>query len=192
MPAGLGSETLFHLLILSSFSLFENSPTMENLVSFLGESSRVRLTTSVEHLQDLGFIIKNGPHLRLKDTRLIFGEGENSMSLIHFLRDALIHTTQNIETIFSAKEKTVLSTNLITVRSCDLKERLNAVRQELLNIQVGLDSNEGDDLLYFNVQIYPHSLVSRRQLKLRATRFINARKLVKWARERFRYFEKSN
>ena len=150
-----GTQNAFlQVLLLSSFSLFLGKPTMEQLESVAGRKTKEML----DHFMATGLISLTNGHYQLQNPQLIFGEGGQGISHIEFLRQMIALSLDNITTLYKERDLAYVTSTAITIRKKDITQIIQIVREGLLRLQLETDCNEGDELLFFNAQVYPMSL----------------------------------
>ena len=156
IPAQLSDELLWHFLVFSAFSLFESAPTRTQLEQYFGLERRADLESSLAKLQAMGLIEITGDSTMLVKSRIIFGEAEDGFSHIEFTEKSIQEAAQKARFWYQKPDQSAFLSTIITVQKAAYEAALPTLKSRILNILVDLDSSNGDQLVKFNMQLFPY------------------------------------
>lgn len=155
IPTQLSDGLLWHILVLSSFSLFQKAPSKAQLEKFFGVGLTIPLGKSLHRLESLGLIEAKEGGYALTKTRIIFNDAEDGLSHLDFLEKSILHAASQVRTWFPKPEKSFLLSTVVTVKAKDYEARIPELRSKIHALLNDLNSDEGDQLVEFNVQLFP-------------------------------------
>jgi len=155
IPKQLSDGLLWHILVLSSFSLFQASPTLSDLETFFGRGLAIPLGKSLHKLRDLGLIEIHGSHYSLTKTQIIFNESEDGFSHLEFLEKSIIHAASQVKSWFPKADQSFFLSTVVTVKMAEFEAKLPDISARIYAMLNDLNSVQGDQLVEFNVQLFP-------------------------------------
>lgn len=158
VPGQLSEGLLWHILVLSSFSLFKGEPKKIQLEKYFGPGLSLPLGKSLHKLASLGLIEQVDDGYALTKTRIIFNDAEDGYSHLDFLEKSILHAASEARNWFDKKEESFILSTVVTVNSEEYKTRIPEIRSKIHALINELNSDEGDRLVGFNVQLFPFDL----------------------------------
>lgn len=155
IPGPLSGNVLFHMIVFSAFSLFDGKPTLADLERFFGPVARIGLRDSLCRLSKLGLIAQEGEHYTHTQHRVIFSKSDDGLSHIQFLKESIMDAARKVDKWYGRKGESCMMSTLISVRKSELAKKISQIKARILEMQSSLDTDSGDGILRFNVQIYP-------------------------------------
>ena len=154
LPEGV-RELFFSLEVFSSFGLFKNRPTTEQLVQYFVEEPRERICEALETLQKLDLIGNEGEVWFLLKEQILFGEESEGFSHLNFIRQSLGKASEDLEYWFSRRDQSSFVSSIISVNREVYKNKLIAFKKSLVEAQNDFESGEANMIVRFNVQVFP-------------------------------------
>ncbi len=156
IPAQLSDDLLWHFLVFSAFSLFESPPTQTQLEQYFGLELRADIDRSLTKLQAMGLIERQGDSSMLVKSRIIFSEAEDGFSHIDFTEKSIQEAAQKARFWYQKPDQSAFLSTIITVQKAAYEAALPTVRARILDILADLDSSNGDQMVKFNMQLFPY------------------------------------
>lgn len=155
IPAELSQGLLFHVWVLSSFSLFPGGPTLADLEGFFGRALNIPLAKSLHKLQTMGFVeIVNGRY-RLTKTRIIFQDSQDGFSHYDFLEKSIAHAAKQVRVWFPKSDESIFLSSVVSVAKANYETKVPEIRSKLMRVLAEMEDAPGDLLVQFNMQIFP-------------------------------------
>jgi uncharacterized protein (TIGR02147 family) len=154
-PKQLSEGLHWHIIVLSSFSLFKDAPTLRELGEYFGQSLLLPLSKSLHKLSEMGLVEIHNDRYTLSKTRIIFKESEDGLSEIEFLEKSTAHAASQVKAWYPKTEQSIFVSSVVTVKSQDLAKKLPDIRGRIHSILNELNSAQGDQLVEFNLQLFP-------------------------------------
>ncbi len=155
VPEQLSSDLLFHMIVLSSLSLFSNKATKTQLESYFGRGLVIPLQRSLHRLEEIRLLKLHDGVYSINQTHVIFNESVDGFSHLEFLERSINHAKNQAKTWFSKKDEAIFLSTLITVNRDDYETKLPEIRAKIFAIMNELHSPTGDQLLEFHTQVFP-------------------------------------
>ncbi len=153
-PARLG-EMFLAFKVFAAFSLFGDRPTRDQLVDFFGKANCQDVDRSLALLVDEGLVSIEGKSFAAHFEHVIFRNDGTGFSLRDYLHMSLDDARRTLERWVNARDVANYQASIISVRRSDLLRILPEIKARLREEQSRLESDKGDMLVHFNVQIYP-------------------------------------
>ncbi len=141
------------LEVFCAFGLFQNRPTMQDLVDYFASRSISDVHRAILLLKDLKLIEMEGEQYRVSNAQVNFG-GE-LFSQIDYLKLAFKNGIQSMDKWYEHPECALFESINISVKKSALTEYLPRVRQNTEDLRLGLETDDGDMVVRLNLQIYP-------------------------------------
>lgn len=155
IPRQLSEGLHLHILVLSSFSLFKAAPTLRELGEFFGQALMLPLSKSLHKLVEMGLVEVENNRYSLSKTRIIFKEADDGLSHIEFLEKSTAHAASQIKLWYAKTDQSAFVSSVVTVKSDELSKKLPDIRSRIHSILNELHSPQGDQLVEFNLQLFP-------------------------------------
>lgn len=155
IPSQLSQGLLWHIIVLSSFSLFPEGPTLQELENFFGRASNIPLGKSLHKLQSMGLIEVNDSRYKLTKTRIIFKESEDGFSHYEFLEKSILNAANQVRTWFPKTDQSLFLSTIISANKKEFEAKLPEIRNKILAILSEMEGQPADQLLQFNLQAFP-------------------------------------
>jgi uncharacterized protein (TIGR02147 family) len=155
LPKQLSEGLHWHIIVLSAFSLFKESPTLKELGDYFGSSLKLPLQKSLFKLVEMGLVEVRDERYSLSKTRLIFKEAEDGLSHIEYLEKSIAHASEQVRAWYGKSDESVFVSSVVTVKKEELSKKLPDIKSRIHGILNELHSEQGDELVEFNLQLFP-------------------------------------
>lgn len=155
IPKQLSEGLLWHILVLSSFSLFPEAPTQEDLARYFGRSMAIPLQRSLHKLEEIGLVQKTGDRYSLPNTRIIFSESEDGFSHLEFLEKSILHAASQVKHWFPTVNQSLFLSTIVTVNKKDFEAMIPEINSRIYAMLGEMNRTQGDQLVEFNLQVFP-------------------------------------
>lgn len=145
----------FCLLVLSSLSILGAPASREQVIGLMGRERFVEVDRALAFLVANGYISRHGHGFILEKSRVIFGKSEDGASHIDFLKQALTDALGNLDAHYEARDRAFFLSTFVSVERSRYKEQLLNLKRSILKLLTDMESNEPDDIVKFNVQLFP-------------------------------------
>lgn len=154
-----GTEnSFFSLEVFAALGLFDSRATEDDLASYFGEETRPRISLALRELVDVGAVERDSEGCVLPTKSFVMFQGANAeMQRLRFLQHSTEQSARDMAYWFARPSESFLSATLISVKRADFLKALVEFRRTIMLMQCQLDAAEADDVVRFNVQIYPMS-----------------------------------
>ncbi|MCX6126394.1 MAG: TIGR02147 family protein, partial [Proteobacteria bacterium] len=141
------------LEVFCAFGLFNNKPTLQNLVNYFASQSAGDLHRAVLLLKELKLIEMDREHYVVSTGQVNFS-GER-FSQIDYLKLAFKQGIQSIDKWYAYPDYALFESINMSVKKSELLKYLPTVRQNTEDLRLGLETEDGDMVVRLNLQIYP-------------------------------------
>lgn len=142
--------------VFCAFGLFKNQPSREDLRSYFGVQRGLELDVALNILLSTDLIERLEDHsFRIKNHNIRFSDSEDSFSHLDFLKESIEDARRSVEQWKDRRQESIFSSYIISVKRQHYQKVVDKLRRDLLEIQSGLESEDADLLVRFNIQVYP-------------------------------------
>ena len=154
---------LIEFELFCAFGLFKGTPSRKQLLQYFGKDRAFEIDEALHHLEAKGWIEKisnpknstNENQWGLVVNQIAFSDDKGNMSHEDFLRQAIISAAENVSQWHGKKAEAHFESFIISVKEETYKEILADLKDQLLSWHSKLETTQADQLIRFNVQIYP-------------------------------------
>lgn len=146
---------IFTLEVLCSFGLFGNQPTLAQLRQYFGQPLGLELGEALHQLQHMGLVAKDGERYSLLKDHINFIDSEYGMAISEYLKEGINTAYQKADTWYKDDRNAYFETTFISVKRSHYQAYLTQMRDAIHKMQADLESDQGDTMIQFNVQIFP-------------------------------------
>ena len=158
VPNSLEKDLLFHVIVMSSFALFAGKPTRKQLFEHFGTRLSSYLASSLNSLLEQEFITEDDGILKLEKSHLFFADSKNGNSHIDFVKQGLSDAINSLEKWYSTPNQSAIYSSVISTKKKDFEAKIPELKKQIIEMQNELDSDEADQLIRFNLLIYPFEI----------------------------------
>lgn len=152
------SQQFFAFEVFCAFSLFGNRPSRAQLAQYFGRARSIDVDYALHDLAMLGLVRKEDKHYVLLKDFISFGDSENGLSHLEFLKLSLSLAMRNLEKWFPRKDEAAIYSSIIAVEKTAYQEKLKELKAYCVEWQTGLETSTADSLIRFNVQVFPNEI----------------------------------
>ncbi|SMF27494.1 TIGR02147 family protein [Pseudobacteriovorax antillogorgiicola] len=147
----------FAFEVFCAFGLFGGRPSRSDLRSYFGSARSIELDYALQLLKEMGVIVMEGGVYHITETTITFGSSEDGVSYYDFIKDSLTKAMKAADRWAKEGQDSIFESTLISVRKADYLKLLPKIQSDLHRLQADLETSEADELIRFNIQIYPNN-----------------------------------
>lgn len=145
----------FAFEVFAAFGLFENRPLESDLIHYFGRRQETQVREALNHLESAGLITREGDRSFLIQEKIIFDDSQGGFTHKDFLRMSFGDAAKSMELWFDRPEDSCFVSTIISVKQSEYREILQKFKSDLLQAQCEFESSDADQIVRFNVQVYP-------------------------------------
>lgn len=152
---------LFASDILCAFDLFNGQPTERQLIDFFGKSRFMEVQTAIRVLLLNGLVDREGGVLRKTQAmrRFLTVNDNEAGETLTYLKESIYDAYQNAEKWNSRVDVSCFGSTTMSVSLDTYKEILGRLKKDMFRYFSDLETEHGDTLIRFNMQIFPLTLI---------------------------------
>jgi uncharacterized protein (TIGR02147 family) len=143
--------------ILCAFDLFQGGPTERQLIEFFGKARFPEVQTAIGSLLLNGLIEKQDGHLKRTDKtqRFLTIQGKEQDSMLTYLKESIHDAWLNVGKWQGDTAMSCFGSTTMSVRRNTYMEVIKRLKKDMFRYFSELETDEGDTLIRFNMQIFP-------------------------------------
>ncbi len=147
----------FALELFCAFGLFDNQPTLAQLKAYYGRARAVEVDEALRFLVGMDLIAFDGERYRLLQDHIGFlnHDEDDPLSYQNYLRQGLDRAKTNVSRWCMQRDEAIFESTFLSVKNTEFQAAIAKIRQTMHEMQADLESSKADQLLLFNVQIFP-------------------------------------
>lgn len=149
---------LIYFKVFSALGICNGSATVAALVNIFPKESTESIRDALDFLIAQNWIEKDAAGYRTKESVVVFDDGEDGVSHLDFLRATMNEARDRVAEWYNERKSALFQASFLSVKKDDYETAIARLRSHLLETQANLETEEGEILINFNVQIYPESL----------------------------------
>jgi hypothetical protein len=149
------SNLFFTFELFCAMSLFRDGCTYKKLLEHFGRDNEHAVKAALTQLYEMGAIAEENKILVQKIKHLNLISRNRLVDLLGFLREGLSETSRVLYKWFQRPKETFFDATIISVKRSEYERKLPQLIKEIQKVKTELENDEADQLIRFNVQIYP-------------------------------------
>lgn len=154
MPTS-AQDPFFILNVYSSLGLFANAASFDDLIHHFGDQCKMELSQCLRFLELNKLIIKKDNTYQPVHDEVIFSSSADRISHFQFLKSCLEKTKHSVEGWYNEPAQAYFEASIISVNRQTYEKLLPKVREFTDEIQSKMESSTADQLVLFNLSIFP-------------------------------------
>lgn len=143
--------------VFCAFGLFRSVASIDDLVKTFGQPQRGAVRAAIAWLLQNELIERDGARYRLRQGAALFSNSEDGISHLDFTRMAIGDAGAAVASWFRRPHDALFQSLVLSVNGEKYKQYVETMRQKILEDLVELSDDTGDQLIQFNIQVYPLS-----------------------------------
>lgn len=155
------------LLLLKVFcliGLFDEPPNELQIIKKMAGDCDQKVKIALKTLISLGCIAQENDRYSYTQTQLNFGGTENVSMQLQLVCEALDSARENLTRWYGRPDVSFFNSTYITVKKADYARTLQKFRDIWEEFQTEVESSPSDELIFFNVQIFPETFLKHQKI----------------------------
>jgi uncharacterized protein (TIGR02147 family) len=145
----------FVLSVYSALGLQNNQADLSKLLHYFGQTKRRELQEALHLLKESKLVTEKDGIFRSLHAEVIFSENEHNFSHLNFLESALDRTKESLKQWYDQPDAAYIESSIISVNKETYKRLLPKIREFAAEIQSQLETDDADQLVLFNWNMFP-------------------------------------
>lgn len=149
------ANLFFAFELFCALSLLGENCRYKTLLQHFGEENKLAVDQALAQLIQIGALEEAGGIIRQKQKHLSFVGQNRLMDAVNFIHESLRDTQRVLYRWFQRPKEALFDSTVISVRRAEFERMVPILRKELQKLKGDLENDAADELIRFNVQIYP-------------------------------------
>ena len=146
----------FDLTVLSTLALFSGKARLADIVGLFAPQLEPTVTLAVNRLIEKGLMTQDSDcHLSLQNPRVIFNTSQNGYSHLKFVNEMVLNASAQMPSWYHKRTESIFASSIISMNKKEFMAIIESLRTGVVQMQSQIESHNPDELLSFNLQIYP-------------------------------------
>lgn len=155
VPSFLSSPVLFTRLF-CALGLFTKPPTREKLSEIFQGEDQTELSAAIEQLVQSGAVTEKEGLLHPASASIMFGDAQGAEGNVRYVQSFLEYSGSQVGKWFPRKKESYIESSVVSVKLSQYRALLPKMKEYFDAAITELETAQGaDDLVYFNIQVYP-------------------------------------
>lgn len=148
----------FTLEVFCAFGLFNGEPTLNDLVEYFGSASKAKVKLSLDNLEHMGSIrLADNNQYVLLERQFLFDNSEDGYGHYAHLEESIDQAKANVRHFFPKNDVSFFESTTASVSMEDFIKAIPKIKRSFRKSITELETENGDELVRFNIQIYPRN-----------------------------------
>lgn len=148
--------------VFSGLSLTEGKASSESLLQFFPGYTEREITNALEDLQAEGMLSKSGDTYVSLKSHLMLSDRTYPEQHLEFLEQSIEKAKNNVRPWLRHNQESFFESSLVSVNKEQYKKLLPELKNLFERFQCEVETNDANELIRFNIQIYPSGIKRRK------------------------------